>query len=122
LETEEQRLAYEHSRLEMMRGYAECRACRRRYLLAYFGEEYEDERCARCDNDALAAEGERPLAVAAQAGEPFAVHERVAHAAWGEGVIYRVVGDAITVLFDRVGYKTLRSDLVQEQGLLRRAG
>jgi ATP-dependent DNA helicase RecQ len=122
LETEEQRLAYEHSRLEMMRGYAECRECRRRYLLGYFGEQYEGERCGQCDNDTLTADGERPLAVAAQAEGPFAVHERVAHAAWGEGVVYRVVSDAITVLFDRVGYKTLRSDLVQEQGLLQRAG
>src|SRR5581483_2621493 len=37
LEGEERRRAYEHSRLEMMRGYAELLDCRRRYLLEYFG-------------------------------------------------------------------------------------
>lgn len=122
LETEEQRIAYEHSRLEMIRGYAECQGCRRGYLLSYFGEEYEGERCGQCDNDARTTEGDHPAAVVTEAEGPFAVHERVAHAAWGEGVVYRVAGDTITVLFDRVGYKTLRSDVVEEQGLLRRAG
>src|SRR5579885_809884 len=48
LEREERRQAYEHSRLEMMRGYAELPDCRRRYLLEYFGEEYPAARCAYC--------------------------------------------------------------------------
>src|SRR5205814_2061239 len=30
---------FERSRIEMVRGYAETGACRRRYLLTYFGEE-----------------------------------------------------------------------------------
>jgi ATP-dependent DNA helicase RecQ len=49
------------------------------------------------------------------------VNERVVHAAWGAGVVHRVVGDPLTVLFDAVGYKTLRSDIVEEQALLQRA-
>ena len=45
LESEERRRRYEHSRLEMMRGYADTRECRRRYILNYFGEEYDPSRC-----------------------------------------------------------------------------
>lgn len=120
LEAEARRRAYEHSRLEMMRGYAECPACRRRYLLNYFGEEYEAERCGRCDND-LAAPPEAAAPSAAAAEGPFAVNDRVVHAAWGAGVVHRVAGDTLTVLFDQVGYKTLRSDIVQEQALLQKA-
>jgi len=116
LEPEARRRAYERSRLEMMRGYAERPDCRRRYLLNYFGEEYEAERCGRCDND-LAA----PAALVSTPDGAFAVNDRVVHAAWGAGVVHRVAGDTLTVLFDEVGYKTLRSDIVQEQALLQKA-
>ena len=121
LEAEARRRAYEHSRLEMMRGYAECPACRRRYLLNYFGEEYEAERCGHCDNDVAAADAPAPAAAAGAADGPFAVNERVVHAAWGAGVVHRVAGGIITVLFEAVGYKTLRGDIVQEQALLQKA-
>jgi ATP-dependent DNA helicase RecQ len=121
LEAEARRRAYEYSRLEMMRGYAECPACRRRYLLNYFGEEYEAERCGRCDNDLAAPAEAAGAPAAAEADGPFAVNDRVVHAAWGAGVVHRVAGDTLTVLFDEVGYKTLRSDIVLEQGLLQRA-
>jgi len=117
LEGEERRRAYEHSRLEMMRGYAELLDCRRRYLLEYFGEEYPTPRCGRCDNDRLHADAPRTAPLAAAVG-PFAVHDRVCHPSWGAGVVQRVAGDAITVLFDEVGYKMLRTDVVVEQGLL----
>jgi len=40
---------FERSRLEMMRGYAEVRHCRRAYLLNYFGEKI-DSPCGTCDN------------------------------------------------------------------------
>jgi ATP-dependent DNA helicase RecQ len=42
----------------------------------------------------------------------------VRHAAWGEGLVLRHEPDAIVVLFDDVGYKTLSLDLVREHGLL----
>jgi ATP-dependent DNA helicase RecQ len=132
LELEEQRLAYERSRLEMMRGYAECPDCRRRYLLNYFGEETAAEQCGRCDNDRRAAEsavGEAPDAAGASdiareppadAAGPFVVQDQVRHPSWGAGVVHRIAGDAITVLFEQVGYKTLRADIVQAQELLTR--
>ena len=49
---------------------------------------------------------------------PFAVGARVAHAQWGEGVVQRYDDDAVVVLFDEVGYKTLALDVVRERGLL----
>jgi ATP-dependent DNA helicase RecQ len=124
LEQEEYRKAYEKSRVEMMRGYAETPDCRRRYILNYFGEEYEAGACGHCDNDAAQAArvalGEPPAA-AADPDAPFPLGARVEHSAWGAGVVQRVTGATITVLFDKAGYKTLDSDLVREQGLLTRA-
>lgn len=122
LETEERRLAYEHSRLEMMRGYAETGECRRRYLLNYFGEESDHERCDRCDNDRASSAEQRVVIQAVEAyPSPFAMGMRVEHVVWGCGVVQRVTADSLTVLFDSVGYKTLAIDVVQEQGLLHAA-
>jgi ATP-dependent DNA helicase RecQ len=42
----------------------------------------------------------------------------VAHAQWGEGVVQRYDDDAVVVLFDDVGYKTLALGVVRERGLL----
>jgi len=36
--------------LQRMVHYAECSACRRRELLGYFGETYDEEDCGACDN------------------------------------------------------------------------
>jgi len=38
-----------HSRIDMMRQYAETRRCRGRALLGYFGEQFDRE-CGHCDN------------------------------------------------------------------------
>jgi ATP-dependent DNA helicase RecQ len=102
---------FERSRLEMMRGYAEVRDCRRQYLLNYFGEEY-DAPCGNCDNCAAGIAAE-------EAGDqPFPLNSRVRHAAWDEGLVMRYEGDKIVVLFDGVGYKTLALSVVTEEGLL----
>ncbi|MFN7160960.1 MAG: DNA helicase RecQ [Candidatus Gracilibacteria bacterium] len=41
----------EHSRekLQLMMKYAEITTCRRKYLLEYFGEKWEQEECGKCD-------------------------------------------------------------------------
>jgi hypothetical protein len=57
---------------------------------------------------------------AARRGSEFAIHDRVVHVSLGEGVVQRVSGDTLSVLFDKVGYKTLGSDIVQQQHLLRK--
>ncbi|HEV2124037.1 MAG TPA: helicase-related protein, partial [Chloroflexota bacterium] len=121
LEEEEHRQAYERSRTEMMRGYADLHdQCRRRYILNYFGQEYNTERCGLCDVD---------LRVAAQPGSetdaptdvptgPFSIGEQVTHQTFGQGTVQRVTDDSITVLFDEAGYKTLTLPGAIETGVL----
>ena len=114
-EAEEERHAFDRSRVEMMRAYAEHPGCRRQFILSYFGEEFEGP-CGNCDNcDAVYGE-------ASAADGPFAVGARVKHAEWGEGAVQRYDGDQMTVLFDAVGYKTLSVALVVEGGLLTLCG
>ena len=40
---------------------------------------------------------------------------------WGEGVVQRYEDDAVVVLFDEVGYKTLALDVVRERSILSEA-
>ena len=48
-------------RLQSMQGFAECRTCRREYLLRYFGDDYSGP-CGNCDRCEMA--GIRPAKVA----------------------------------------------------------
>ena len=123
LEQEERRRAYERSRLEMMRGYAEARGCRRAYVLSYFGEVEPVERCGQCDNDTHVGPlpAAEPVEPAAEVVLPFGPRDRVRHPGWGEGTVQRIAGETVTVLFDSVGYKTLATELVLEQDLLTRS-
>ncbi|MBV9786790.1 MAG: RecQ family ATP-dependent DNA helicase [Chloroflexi bacterium] len=121
LEEEEHRVAYEHSRQDMMRGYAESDSCRRRYILNYFGEDFEAEHCPLCDNDTR-VEAQRVVVIAEQHVESeFAIGEQVVHEAWGQGVVQSIDADRLTVLFESVGYKVLATAVIQEQGLLQSA-
>jgi ATP-dependent DNA helicase RecQ len=112
----ESRKRVERSRIDMMRGYAETTGCRRQYLLAYFGEAY-DEQCGNCDTCAAGTASDQPDA----ARSPYALQSKVAHASWGEGVVMRYEGDRIVVLFEDVGYRTLSLDTVRERNLLQPA-
>lgn len=104
---------FAQSRIEMMRGYAELRGCRRDYLLSYFGEVY-GKPCGACDNR------EAGLSSADREGgaEPFPVNSLVARAKWGGGQVMRYDGAAMVVLFETVGHRTPEVDLVTENGLL----
>jgi len=95
----------EASRVEMVRGYAEAPGCRRHFLLAYFGEvvEHACGNCDRCD------EGAGDVST----GTAWQVNDRVAHDSWGNGIVMRCEADRVTVLFDDVGYKTLKLDAVR---------
>jgi ATP-dependent DNA helicase RecQ len=115
-QAQEHREEFDRSRIEMMRGYAEVRGCRREYLLNYFGEEY-DAPCGCCDNCEAGVVVEEN-----ESDEPFPINSRVVHEEWGEGLVQRYEGDKMMVLFDEVGYKTLGVELVMERGLLEAAG
>jgi ATP-dependent DNA helicase RecQ len=109
---------WEHSRLDMMRQYAEERGCRRQFLLSYFGESLENA-CGNCDN--CCGETSSETASASQvssAEQPFPIGARVAHKTWGQGQVLRYDGDKIVVVFDEAGYKTLAVELVRQNGLL----
>jgi ATP-dependent DNA helicase RecQ len=108
----ERRQTVQRSRTDMMRAYAETRACRGQTLLAYFGD-HLPRRCRHCDN---CATGAAP-APSATAG-PFPLHSTVRHAEWGSGMVLGYEADRMTVLFDSQGYKTLSVPVVEEQGLL----
>jgi ATP-dependent DNA helicase RecQ len=114
-EAEEHRQAFDRSRVEMMRSYAESDGCRRAFLLGYFGERYEPP-CGNCD---VCDEKGDAVRVNQSAG-PFRVGDRVTHRSWGAGTVGQIEEDQITVTFDSVGYKTLDLDLVLERGLLDR--
>jgi ATP-dependent DNA helicase RecQ len=102
------------SRTDMMRGFAETRACRTQALLAYFGEDLAKP-CGHCDN---CAEGTAAEAETAAADEPFPVHAKVRHGDWGPGTVMGYEDERMTVLFDEVGYKTLSVPVVIENKLL----
>jgi ATP-dependent DNA helicase RecQ len=116
LEAEEHRRAFDRSRVDMMRAYAETDGCRRAFVLSYFGEPFEAP-CGNCGNCAAGRVGTAPPADE----QPFSVGARVAHDTFGEGVLQRYDGDSVLVLFDDVGYKSLALGLVRERRLLRAA-
>jgi ATP-dependent DNA helicase RecQ len=113
---QQRRRWHELARLEMMRGYAETRDCRRRYLLTYFGDEAGTVCgfCDTCEAGLPAAESEDPA--------PFPRNTWVVHNTWGKGLVVGSEGDKVRVLFDEAGYKTLAVSYAGEQDLLRRLG
>lgn len=115
---------WDESRLEMMRQYAETSGCRRQLLLGYFGQELPlpCENCDRCEHRARQQAAPSPLPIeSSEQVAPFSVGQRVSHKTWGEGEIMRLEGDALTVAFGSVGYKTLALSLVLQNALLQRA-
>jgi ATP-dependent DNA helicase RecQ len=115
--TEVDREKFERSRVEMVRGYAEHVWCRRTFLLAYFGEFYEPP-CGNCDNCDAGHGVPSTAAHDSGADAPFAIGERVHHPEFGEGTVQSLEDGIVTVVFDRVGYKTLSEEIVARQGLL----
>ncbi|WP_125132970.1 RecQ family ATP-dependent DNA helicase [Microbacterium sp. 10M-3C3] len=116
LQRSEDREHIDRSRVDMMRGYAETRRCRRHVLLGYFGQELP-EPCGHCDT---CADGSAYAAQAASVGgDEWQVDEPVTHAEWGEGTVMAVEADRITVFFESQGYKTLARAVISEHGLLR---
>jgi ATP-dependent DNA helicase RecQ len=133
----------QHTRIDMMRQFAEGRTCRGQALLTYFGDRLDGD-CGHCDNCAptrrlspvdsqARAEpnaAERPAArpprprrearalPTVAPDEPYPPHSVVRHRAWGTGTVLGYEDDRMTVLFDTVGYKTLSVAVVIKGNLL----
>jgi ATP-dependent DNA helicase RecQ len=114
-EVVESRERIDQSRVEMMRGYAESRDCRRQFLLSYFGETLP-EPCGNCDRCRGAHEPDDTAASSDRSAIP--VDTAVRHREWGDGVVIGGEDDRITVLFEQHGYRTLAMAAVNENGLL----
>jgi ATP-dependent DNA helicase RecQ len=109
--------SYDQSKLAMMLQYAEVGSCRRRFILNYFGEDFERANCGACDNCLRAAKAAAaPAALAAPKAEPvksgFRIADVVNHPKFGQGTVERTEKDLVTVLFPSVGYKTLLASAV----------
>lgn len=115
-EAVESRERVDRSRVEMMRGYAEARDCRRQFLLTYFGQALA-EPCGNCDR---CRDREGASDAGADAGEESAipVNTAVAHKEWGDGVVIGGDSDRVTVLFEDYGYRTLAMSAVEANHLL----
>jgi ATP-dependent DNA helicase RecQ len=122
IDGEERRKAYEASRVEMMRSYAEAHDCRRRSILSYFGETEELDDCGWCNNDVPRSGGAVVVAAHTEAVQSsFTAGDPVVHEQWGVGIVERVDADTLTVMFETVGHRSLALDVVQENDLLRAA-
>jgi ATP-dependent DNA helicase RecQ len=106
--------SYDQSKLAMMLQYAENRSCRRRFILNYFGEDYERDSCGACDNCLRAAKTVTvPRSLEMQSG--FRIADVVSHPKFGQGTVERAEKDLVTVLFPSVGYKTLLASAVNHE-------
>jgi ATP-dependent DNA helicase RecQ len=116
VEAQERQRAFERSRTEVIRGYAETADCRRSYLLSYLGEPH-DELCHRCDNC------DRGVAADSETGHDdvesvYPLGSAVVHSTWGNGTVLRHEDGAIVVLFESSGYRTLDLEVAREERLL----
>ena len=100
------RKQFDKSRLQMIRGYAETNACRRNYVLSYFGESVAVP-CGGCDN----CEGKEEATVTYL--EPFPLGSTIIHTSFGKGQVMRYEKEKINVLFETVGYKTFVTEMIE---------
>jgi ATP-dependent DNA helicase RecQ len=113
----ETKKAYDQSRLAMMLQYAESGSCRRKFILNYFGEEYDRTLCGACDNcrrelQRRSAATLMPEGAVAARTNGFRIGDPVLHAKFGQGTVERAEKDLVTVLFPSIGYKTLLASAV----------
>ncbi|KUI38390.1 recombinase RecQ [Mycobacterium sp. IS-1496] len=113
-EVVEARERVDRSRVEMMRGYAESRHCRRQFLLTYFGQPLPGP-CGNCDR---CRDGEATEDADTSGQSAIPVNTAVAHKEWGDGVVIGGDTDRVTVLFEDYGYRTLAMAAVTENHLL----
>lgn len=105
----ETKKSYDQSKLAMMLQYAESPSCRRKFILNYFGEDFDTGNCGACDSCLIALE--RGSHLVASDGT-YRIADVVMHPKFGQGTIERAEKDLVTVLFPSVGYKTLLASAV----------
>lgn len=110
----ETKKSYDQSKLAMMLQYSETTSCRRKFILNYFGEDYETGRCGACDNCLRARPASVTRGEAFEAATPngYRIADIVFHPKFGQGTVERAEKDLVTVLFPSVGYKTLLASAV----------
>lgn len=106
------------TQVERVREYADSAHCRDLVLRHHFGD-LADEPCGRCDT-CRSEGGAAPLEAVAEV-DGLTPETAVRHRRFGHGTVTDLTRDTVTVLFDRVGYRTLAADLVRERDLLRPA-
>ncbi len=114
--------SYDQSKLAMMLQYAETSSCRRKFILNYFGEDYESGACGQCDNclraSAAVATRSRPKPTSTPlATSGYRIADIVTHPKFGQGTVERAEKDLVTVLFPSVGYKTLLASAVMREAI-----
>ena len=115
----ETKKSYDQSKLAMMLQYAENPACRRRFILNYFGEDFDRENCGACDNclraTSAALRNGSPAPAGTRSSDGYRIAEVVYHSKFGQGTVERAEKDLVTVLFPNVGYKTLLASSVRRE-------
>jgi len=111
----ETKKAYDQSKLAMMLQYCETRSCRRKFILNYFGEDYDSGACGACDNCLKVQTPAARQIRAAETGSGFRIADVVVHPKFGQGTVERAEKDLVTVLFPNVGYKTLLASAVKPE-------
>ncbi len=106
----ETKKSYDQSKLAMMLQYAETTSCRRRFILNYFGEDFNALNCGACDVCLRALH--RGTGTQGVTGG-FKIADVVSHSKFGIGTVERAERDLVTVLFPSVGYKTLLASAVR---------
>ena len=105
--TIEQRQMLLDSRRAMMRTLVESDTCRWSLVTGYLGSP-ELETCGHCD--VCRRRGRERC----DGPGPEAVHHHV----FGEGTVVDRDGDVVTVLFESAGYRTMSTEVLDEEGLL----
>jgi ATP-dependent DNA helicase RecQ len=113
----ETKRSYDQSKLQMILQYCETRSCRRKFILNYFGEDYDLPNCGACDNcrAQLAKGATVEIFEGARPASDFRIGDIVRHPKFGEGTVERAERDLVTVLFPAHGYKTLLASAVVRQ-------
>jgi len=111
----ETKRSYDQSKLAMMLQYCETRSCRRKFILNYFGEEYDLPNCGACDNCRAALAKGETIKIFDATTDGFRIGDIVYHRKFGQGTVERAERDLVTVLFPSHGYKTLLATAVSRQ-------